>query len=103
MDLTLSEIIEAVNGEVIINNNPTFNKVCIDTRKIEKDNIYWAIKGENFDGNKFVVEAFNKGASVAIIDNIFFKQDELKDNVSVIKVLDTSKALLDLAKYYRKN
>ncbi|NLL31542.1 MAG: UDP-N-acetylmuramoyl-tripeptide--D-alanyl-D-alanine ligase [Clostridiales bacterium] len=102
MDLTLSEIIEAVNGEVIINNNPTFNKVCIDTRKIEKDNIYWAIKGENFDGNKFVVEAFNKGASVAIIDNIFFKQDELKDNVSVIKVLDTSKALLDLAKYYRK-
>ncbi|ASW42653.1 UDP-N-acetylmuramoyl-tripeptide--D-alanyl-D-alanine ligase [Clostridium isatidis] len=102
MDLTLNEIVNAVNGELIINNNNAFNKVCIDTRKIEKDNIFWAIKGENFDGNKFVIEAFNKGASIAVIDNIFFDFNEIKDDVTVIKVYDTSKALLDLAKYYRK-
>ncbi|MBU5456200.1 UDP-N-acetylmuramoyl-tripeptide--D-alanyl-D-alanine ligase [Caproiciproducens sp. MSJ-32] len=102
MDLTLNEIIDAINGEVLIRNNDTFNKVCIDTRKIEKDNIFWAIKGENFDGNKFVIEAFNKGATIAVIDSIFFDFNEIKDNVTVIKVADTSKALLDLAKYYRK-
>lgn len=100
MDLSFEEILEAIDGEVLIKNATEFNKVCIDTRKIEKNNIYIALKGENFNGNKFVVEAFNKGASIAIVDEILYKDEEIKG--TVIKVKDSEKALLDLAKYYRE-
>lgn len=103
MELTFLEIIEAINGEVLINsNNNNFNSLCIDTRKIEKDNIYLAINGENFNGNSYVVGAFEKGASIAIIDEVLFDMDEVKDKGTIIKVNNTLDALLLLANYYRK-
>ncbi len=44
-------------------------KVSTDTRKIENDSLFFALKGDNFDGNLFAEEALNKGAAYAIIDN----------------------------------
>ena len=39
LDLNIKEVLEAVNGEIIVKNNDgNFNKVSTDTRKIEKDN-----------------------------------------------------------------
>ena len=102
MELSLNEILEAISGKVIVEGKTDFNKICIDTRKIEIDNIYLAIKGERFNGNKFVVEAFEKGASIAIVDEIFFDKKELKQGKTVIKVENSEKALLDLANFYRK-
>ena len=43
--------------------------ISIDTRTIKKDSLFIAIKGDKFDGNDFVQEAFEKGASLAIADN----------------------------------
>lgn len=102
MELSLKELLEAVNGEVIFMGKTEFNSICIDTRKIEKNNVYLAIKGENFNGNKFVLEAFKKGASVAIIDEVLFDLNDTENLETVIKVQDTEKALLQLAHYYRK-
>jgi UDP-N-acetylmuramyl tripeptide synthase len=45
------------------------NAVSIDTRKIESNSLFVAIKGENFDANTFANEALEKGASYVIIDN----------------------------------
>ena len=39
--------------------------VSIDSRTIQKGDIYFAIKGERFDGNKFAIDAINNGASFA--------------------------------------
>jgi UDP-N-acetylmuramoyl-tripeptide--D-alanyl-D-alanine ligase len=102
LELSLKELLEAVNGEVIFMGKTEFNSICIDTRKIEKNNVYLAIKGENFNGNKFVLEAFKKGASVAIIDEVLFDLNDTENLETVIKVQDTEKALLQLAHYYRK-
>ena len=102
MELSLKELLEAVNGEVIFMGKTEFNSICIDTRKIEKNNIYLAIKGENFNGNKFVLEAFEKGSSIAIIDEVLFDLNDTENLETVIKVEDTEKALLQLAHYYRK-
>lgn len=103
MEITFKEMLEAIDGEVIIQKeNVNFNKICIDTRKIEKDNVYLAIKGSNFNGNDFVLKAFECGASVAIIDELKF---DLKDSINkgtVIKVRNTREALLNLAKFYRE-
>ncbi|MGL5086185.1 MAG: UDP-N-acetylmuramoyl-tripeptide--D-alanyl-D-alanine ligase [Clostridium sp.] len=103
MELTFLELIEAINGEVIVNSNDNeFNSICIDTRKIAKNNIFLAINGENFNGNKYVKSAFQNGASIAIVDEIIFDEIEMKKFGTVIKVNNTSDALLALANFYRK-
>ena len=43
--------------------------ISIDTRMIKKDALFIAIKGINFNGNDFVEDAFNKGASISIVDD----------------------------------
>ena len=42
--------------------------VSTDTRKIIPNSIFFALKGPNFDGNDYAIEAIKKGASYAVID-----------------------------------
>ena len=103
MDLNIQEVIEAVKGEYVVRNNDgNFNKISTDTRKIEKNNLFIALKGANFNGNKYAVTAVEKGASVVIVDEVIFNEAELNNKGTVIKVEDTKTALADLARYYRK-
>ena len=73
--------------------------IDIDSRSISKGSIFFAIKGENFDGNKFADEALKKGSKIAVIDS-----DEINfnNNRNIIKVDDSLKALQNLALYHRK-
>ena len=75
-----------------------FPIVSTDTRKIKKDCLFFALKGENFNGNKFAEEAINKGAAYAIIDN-----PELKKNDQFIYVDDVLKTLQQLARIHRNH
>ena len=45
------------------------NSVSTDTRSIKKGSIFFALKGDNFDGNKFAEQAIKDGASYAVIDD----------------------------------
>ena len=56
---------------------------------------------ENFNGNNYAVSAVLKGASVVIVDEINFKNEELNGKGTIVKVKDTRIALGDLAAYYR--
>ncbi|OSA97994.1 UNVERIFIED_ORG: UDP-N-acetylmuramoyl-tripeptide--D-alanyl-D-alanine ligase [Clostridium botulinum] len=103
MDLTLNEVLKAIDGELLIKNNEgSFEKISTDTRKIDKNSLFIALKGNNFNGNNYVVEAIKAGATVAIIDEVNFKLEELNDKGTVIKVNDAKIALGALAKYYRE-
>lgn len=103
LDLSLDEIVKAIDGEIIIKkDNLSFNEVCTDTRKIQKDNLFIALKGANFNGNNYAKMAIEKGASLVIVDEVNFNTDEFKNKAVVIKVRDSKKALGDLAKYYRQ-
>ena len=46
------------------------NLVSIDTRSIKVNDIFFAIKGPNFDGNKFALQAIKNGASYVVSDNL---------------------------------
>jgi UDP-N-acetylmuramoyl-tripeptide--D-alanyl-D-alanine ligase len=72
------------------------NSVSIDTRKIESDSLFVAIKGDNFDANTFAKEALEKGASYVIIDNDSYYIDE-----RTILVKNSLEALQELAKFHR--
>ena len=56
-------------------------KVSTDTRKITKGCIFFALKGDNFNGNEFAVEALKKGASYAVIDEEKFKTSDATDSI----------------------
>ncbi|MGY0375186.1 UDP-N-acetylmuramoyl-tripeptide--D-alanyl-D-alanine ligase [Clostridium sp. JNZ J1-5] len=100
--LYFEEIVKAVQGKVYINaDKHKYNNLSTDTRKICKDSIFIALKGQNFNGNDYVEQASSNGANLCIVDEIKFRDSNLKDNTSIILVEDTRKALLDLAEYYR--
>lgn len=101
MELSFEELVNAINGEVINKIKGEFNSLCTDTRKIQKDNIFLALKGENFNGNKYIYEAFNKGASIVIVDELIIDNRDMSNLGTVIKVDDCNLALLNLAHYYR--
>jgi UDP-N-acetylmuramoyl-tripeptide--D-alanyl-D-alanine ligase len=73
-------------------------KITTDTRKLEKDAIFFALKGENFDANIFATEAINKGCSYAIVDN-----PEFANNSTIFLVENVLTALQQLARYHRDN
>jgi UDP-N-acetylmuramoyl-tripeptide--D-alanyl-D-alanine ligase len=52
------------------------SKVSIDTRKIDPNSFFVAIKGDRFDANTFAKEALEKGASFVVIDNANYYIDE---------------------------
>ena len=60
--------------------------------------MFFAIKGENFDGNNFAIEALKKGAGMAIIDS---NQKKFENIDNVIKVENSLEALQKLANYHR--
>jgi UDP-N-acetylmuramoyl-tripeptide--D-alanyl-D-alanine ligase len=64
--------------------------ISTDTRTIKKDSLFIAIKGDKFDGNDFVEEAFEKGASLAIADNKKFLKIR---NKKIVYVKNTIGAL----------
>lgn len=71
--------------------------VSTDTRKIEPNSLFVALKGDNFDANSFAQEALNKGAQFVIIDNKNYYTDENK----MLLVSDSLKTLQELANYHR--
>jgi UDP-N-acetylmuramoyl-tripeptide--D-alanyl-D-alanine ligase len=72
------------------------SKVSIDTRKIEPNSFFVAIKGERFDANTFAQEALNKGAAYVVIDD----KDYFIDDRTIL-VENSLKALQELAQYHR--
>jgi len=69
--------------------------ICTDTRKLSKGEIYFALKGENFNGNKFSKQAIENGASIAIID-----EEQYTSNKTIL-VKDVLTTLQELATYHR--
>lgn len=86
-----------ITTEQLYNYFKKCTSVATDTRKIEEDTLFIALKGDNFDANTFAAEALLKGAKYAVIDNPQYKTDE-----RLLLVEDSLKALQQLAAYHRK-
>lgn len=100
-EFTLSEICNATQGVLIKQAaNMKFNGVATDTRRIRPGDLFIALKGERFDGHDFIIQAIQNGAAGVIMS----RTDDLiiSDNIAVIKVDDTLKALQRLASFHRQ-
>lgn len=75
-----------------------YKKISTDSRVVDKNAIFFALKGENFNGNKFASKAIDNGAAIAIIDDPSYHIEG-----KTILVNDTLDTLQQLAKRYREN
>lgn len=69
--------------------------VSIDSRTVQENQIFFAIKGDNFDGNEYAVQAIEKGASFSVVS------DKSINHSQCIYFKDTLTTLQDLASFHR--
>ena len=74
-----------------------YPSITTDSRNCIKDSLFFALKGENFDGNRYADSALANGCSYAIIDN-----PEYESGTKTILVEDVLLTLQQLANHHRK-
>lgn len=67
--------------------------ICFDSRKAKAGDVFFAIKGQNFDGNKFIVEVLNKGIPLVITEDI----TAAAINPQKVMLVEDAKIVLSLA------
>ena len=92
--MTLNELIKVIRGTSVINSEEVINEIKTDTRKLNKGDVFIALKGNNYNGEDFVIEALEKGALACIVENNI--------NDKCIKVKDIKETLLLLGRYIRR-
>lgn len=86
----------------LINDKSSLN-VTTDSRKITEGCVFVALKGENFDGNKFALQALEQGASMAIVDDEqVYDAIQAAGEYSALLVENSLQALQDLARAWRR-
>jgi UDP-N-acetylmuramoyl-tripeptide--D-alanyl-D-alanine ligase len=93
-DLARSEL-ETGDGEISV------DKISTDSRTIKPGEIFVALRGENFDGHKFVEAAARAGGAGAIVDRKW--KGKVPSKFAVIRAEDTLAAYQNLAANYRKS
>ena len=78
--------------------NIRFKNISTDTRSIRKDSLFIALKGENFDGNKFIEKAFSSGAKAVLCSDRSYK-----DKKNVIYVPNVIEALSKISSKIASN
>jgi UDP-N-acetylmuramoyl-tripeptide--D-alanyl-D-alanine ligase len=74
--------------------------VVTDTRKLKLGDLYFALKGPNFNGNVFAMSALEAGAAYAIVDEEIPYSSAIQDKIIVVE--DVLTTLQQLAKYHRQ-
>lgn len=72
-------------------------RVCTDTRQLQAGDLFFALKGDNFDGNRFAAQALTDGAAYAVVDDPGVATDE-----RFLLVENALQALQQLARAYRR-
>lgn len=104
---TGDEVLAATGGTLLkgTTGRPV-QRVCTDSRKVRKGDLFVALKGARFDGHRFIDEVFTRGANGVVVE-AFPRQVKVSRPVRarsvpfVVKVPDSLKAYQDLATFHR--
>ncbi len=91
------DLLSAVGGSASGPSWETVTGVVTDSREVRPGNLFVALRGERFDAHRFAAQAAGAGASAVLVE----QGTSLPDDVSVIEVTDTLRALGDLARAHR--
>lgn len=106
------ELLKATGGRLVCGKAATVIRgISIDSRSIQKKEAFIAIKGDNFDGHAFIVEAIKKGAGCIIYSSSFARNNAFlikeqkryaRSDTAFVEVKDTLRALGDIARFKRE-
>jgi UDP-N-acetylmuramoyl-tripeptide--D-alanyl-D-alanine ligase len=100
-ELTAAEVESGTGGTLVCGSKDTvFANVSIDTRSLQSGDIFFAIRGPNQDGHRFIADALSKGALGAVAERSYEYPGRFPG--VLVKVEDTHKALKDLAMSVRR-
>ena len=97
---TLSQVAQWSTGNLVAGSKTvSIQNLSTDTRSLQPNDLFIAIRGQNFDGHRLVHEAAQRGAIGAIVEEI---PPNLPADFAVILVSNTLEALQSLATHYRQ-
>ena len=103
--LCVNDILERVNGTVLCGlYDAEFAGACIDSRIVQSDEAYFALKGERTDGTLYCCDAIKNGAKVCFVENNIFSDEDLNKfakSATIVLVPNVEDALVEIAKAKR--
>ncbi len=103
VSLRLEDIVDAIDGKVVLNGIHSFNGVSIDSRTIQEGELFIALRGKRFDGHDFLQEALKIGSGAIV--SVSVTGDEIEtghlQGKTIVSVEDPLKALQSIAYYIR--
>lgn len=103
--LCVNDILERVNGTVLCGLcDAEFAGACIDSRIVQSDEAYFALKGERTDGTLYCCDAIKNGAKVCFVESNIFSDEELNNlaqSATIVLVSSVEDALVEIAKAKR--
>jgi UDP-N-acetylmuramoyl-tripeptide--D-alanyl-D-alanine ligase len=108
--MNAQEIIDATGAEAMFTfEEPDLTRsriegICTDSRSIARGEVFFALRGERFDGHDFVGQAVRRGCAAAVVSGEWIKEQAQGKQfpVPLMVVADPVRALQDLAGYYRR-
>lgn len=95
--MKIDEIISLLDCEIISRGKrKKINKIEIDSRKVKKNDLFIALKGNNFDGHDYIKDIIKKCSLIIVSKDIKIK------GTNIIKVNDTNESLKKISSYLRK-
>jgi len=107
--ITAVQILGPIQGRLVFGRpDMRFSGLCTDSRKVRPGELFWALKGDKYDGHDFTERALETGASGAVVAEEYLNRGgalrlgEKSNSPAIIAVPDTLRALGDLAHWWRK-
>ncbi|MGA2231153.1 MAG: UDP-N-acetylmuramoyl-tripeptide--D-alanyl-D-alanine ligase, partial [Tepidisphaeraceae bacterium] len=100
--LSIQDVCRAVGGEMLCipaTAEPIIAAVCTDSRRIEANSLFFALRGEKFNGHAFCAQVAEKGAIAAVVDH---RPHNAPESLQLIQVGDTRRALGQLGQFVRQ-
>lgn len=99
--MKLYEILKGVDHEILVGDrNLEISNITWDSRNVDKNSLFIAVKNRNVDRHDFVIDAINNGAIALMIEH---ETPNLPENITVIKVKRSREAMAIIAKNYYGN
>jgi UDP-N-acetylmuramoyl-tripeptide--D-alanyl-D-alanine ligase len=100
--LSILEIAKLAEAKLEQSDGKTsIERISTDSRTIKKDELFVALRGENFDGHKFVADVAKNGAAGAIVDATW--KEKVPSEFAILRAKDTLLAYQNLAANYRNS
>jgi UDP-N-acetylmuramoyl-tripeptide--D-alanyl-D-alanine ligase len=100
--ISARDILSPMQGELLRGSRDrSFSRISTDSRTVGEGQLFWALRGESFDGHDFVKEAIQRGAAGAVVDKDRNPDLPANTRAAILGVPDTLKALGDLARWWR--